>query len=155
MKTAKGFSLVEVLVTLTVLGLLTVLAAPRISTVFQNARAREAVNRVVQDFNWARGTAANGQNTVSMTLAADCSWTTTVNGTTDASHSMTQANLLARAPGLTCTAVSPSVLPVTFNFDATGKANASSTMLYTLTSGNSWRIQVLSSGSMLIGTGAQ
>lgn len=155
MKSARGFTLIELLVTVTVLALIAILAAPSIGQVLSNARAREVVNRLPQDFSWARGMAANGQNTVSMTIEANCTWTVTVNGNTQADRSITQAELTARASGLSCAGAGGTALPVTFNFDATGRANASAAIDYTLTGGNTWRIQVLSSGSILTGTGAQ
>ena len=71
-----GFNLIEVLVTLTVLGLLITLGAPSLSEWLQNQRIRSAAEAIVNGMQVARGEAIKRNLAVQMVLEPPTSgWT--------------------------------------------------------------------------------
>ena len=154
----RGFSLVELMVTIAVVALTMVLAAPSFGNATRGARERSVVQKLVQDFAWARGAAVAGDAaafgasagaaTVVLTLKSDCSWTTTVNGTANDAHSLTSAQLATVAPGLGCTATSPA-LPAAFAFTSQGFVSSTGSVTCTSASGQTFTLTILYSGSVL------
>ena len=111
---ARGFSLIELMVTITVIAVLLILGAPSFGSSAATARERSVVQKFTQDFDWARGAA--GVSTVTMTLTAACTWSTTVNGVVDAAHFDDGRDALgAQSAGLACSA-GTLALPATFVF---------------------------------------
>lgn len=159
----RGFTLIELMVAIAIVALTMVLAAPSFGNATRSARERNAVQKLVQDFAWARGAAgagdaaawgtSSGSATVVLTLKADCSWTTTVNGTVNDAHSYTAAQLAAAAPGIGCAGTSPA-LPAAFTFSAQGFVSTTGTVTYTGASGQAFTLTILYSGSVIRGNAA-
>ena len=159
-----GFSLIELMVTIAVIGFMMVLALPSLGNSARVSRERSLVQQLVQDFTWARGAAGagnasallagtSGAPTLTLKLLADCSWTTQVNGVTDASHSN------ASTSGIACTSValgaSPAlVYPVTFTFTPQGYVLTSGNVTATGASSQVFMLNILSSGSIIRGNSA-
>ncbi|MBV8503058.1 MAG: prepilin-type N-terminal cleavage/methylation domain-containing protein [Paucibacter sp.] len=155
-----GFTMVELSITIAVAALLAALAAPAILAMTQNARTRSMVQKLMSDFVWVRNTSALTANATSGTVAtltinADCSWSSSVNGVANPAHSMTTATLSQNAPGLTCSATT--AFPVTLNFTPQGFLTPQSptpTVTYLSNKGQAWPLQVMTSGSVLLTQGA-
>jgi len=156
-----GFTLVELMITLAIIALMMVLAVPSFGSASRAARERSAVQKLVQDFAWARGAAGAGDQaalnssltagvtpTLTLTLNADCSWTTAISGTTDSVHSMTTAALSAQAPGIACAATGLT-LPATFTFTAQGFVDKTGGVTLTGASGQVFPLTIFYSGSII------
>jgi len=157
LKRVRGFTLIELAIAISILAMLAAFALPALIRTVTNARSRSMTQKLMADFVWARNSAATAANATSGTVAtftvnADCSWSTTVNGTANTAHSMDVTTLGQMAPGLTCSA--GATLPVTFSFTPQGFVTPSSTLTYTTNSGQNWVFQVMTSGSMLLTNGA-
>lgn len=150
---ARGFTLIELMVTLTVVALLTLIAVPSFGNATQVSRERSAVQKLMQDFSWARSAAAaaGSVSSTTLTLNANCTWSTTVNGVADATHSMSSTSLSSLAPSMACA----SSLPITFTFTPQGFVNNAGTFTYTGQSGQAYKLQILYSGTVLRLNGAQ
>ena len=162
-----GFSLIELMVTIAVIGFMMVLALPSLGNASRVARERGLVQQFVQDFTWARGAAgagdastllagASGNPTLVVTLAADCHWTTTVNGVTDTTHSTTLTQVNSQASGIACTSAAVGatpalVYPITFTFTPQGYVSSSGYITITGASTQDFKLNVLSSGSIIQG----
>ena len=159
-----GFSLIELMVTVAVIGFMMVLGLPSLGNSVRTSRERAAVQQFVQDFTWARGAAgssdaslllsgATGAPTLQLTLNADCSWTTTVNGTTEPVHTVTPS-------GITCTssAVGTTIpaltYPILFKFTPQGYVAPSGNVTATGASGQVFKLNIFSSGSIIQGNSA-
>jgi type IV fimbrial biogenesis protein FimT len=106
-----GFTLLELLLTVVVMGVLLAVAVPSFQAIVQGQHNNDITTQFAQDLAWAQGTALSGQ-TVVMTINADGSWAMTER-TYDATkgtfgtlafpgHSMTSAQLQADDPGVSC-----------------------------------------------------
>jgi type IV fimbrial biogenesis protein FimT len=148
----RGFSLIELMVTVAVIGFMMVLALPSLGNSVRTSRERAAVQQFVQDFTWARGAAgstdaslllsgATGVPILTLQLNADCSWVTQVNGTTEPVHSTTPS-------GLTCTS-STLTYPVVFQFTSQGYVSTAGNVTATGASGQVFQLSVLTSGSII------
>lgn len=71
---AKGFSLVELLIVLTIVGILLSLAMPSFSTWMANARARAKADAILNGLQQARAEAVKLNARVDFRLATDTSW---------------------------------------------------------------------------------
>ena len=144
----RGFSLIELLVVIAIVAIMMAMAVPSFGNGVRASRERSAVQKLTQDFMWARGaTAANGSPTLQIVLKANCTWKTTVNGTLDDAHSMTSTQLSAIAPSAACTGMT---LPtdVTFLFSSQGFVSSTGTLTFTGASTQVFKLQVLYSGAM-------
>lgn len=97
-----GFTLVELLLTLVVMAVLLAVAVPSFVGLLQSQHGSDVTNQFAQDMAWAQGQALSGQSPVTIKLAADGSWTTSVNGSTVAAHSLSASQLQADDPGVAC-----------------------------------------------------
>lgn len=147
----RGFSLVELMVTVSVIAVLLILVTPSFSNSVSTSRERSVVQKFAQDFDWSRSAATT--RSVSLTLNANCSWSATVDGVVDSSHSMTAATLSGLAAGIAC-AGGTVALPATFAFTSQGFATPNGTLSFTGARGQQWPLQVLYSGSMVRVKGA-
>lgn len=158
-----GFSLFELMVVISIIGVMMALTLPSIGTSARLAKQRTVPERFLQDFAWARGaarvadatvlndatvTGLSGLPTVQIVFAADCSWTTSVTTpvnaiTTVPSHSMTTAQLAALgASAMTCAGAG------TYVFTTLGFVSPTNQLTFT-GSDRAWVMNVLSSGSIV------
>ena len=155
-RTQRGFSLIELMVVIAIIAIMMAMAVPSFGSSVRVSRERSAVQRLTQDFMWARGaTASNDASTLlagtsgspllQVKVLADCTWTTTVNGVQDPKHSMT--DLSAIAPGATCSGVGMA-MPVTFQFTSQGFVSPTGTLTFHGASTQAYALQVLYSGAM-------
>lgn len=106
----RGFSLIELMVTVAVLAVGLALAAPSLSTQIANYRLRSAAEGVLNGLNFARAEAVRRNSNVSFTLnAGGAGWT--VAQVSTATTLQTRAN--GEAPGVTAASTTTS-LSVTF-----------------------------------------
>ena len=169
----RGFTLIELMVVVAIIALAIALAVPYFGGAATTARQRSVVDKMIEDFSWARASAGvadastlgiagvTGAPTVQVILnnqaAHGCSWTTKINGTVDPAHSMTDVDIGKLAPGITCgIATDTLALPATFNFDAQGFISQTGSITYSSTQGGTgagaakfWPLLFLSSGSII------
>ena len=163
----RGFTLVELMVTIAIIAIMMVLAMPSFGTASRTSRERGVIAHLIQDFTWARGAAgaasahtldasiaATTSPTLTLTLNADCTWSTTINGTVNAAHSMTSTSLATLAPGMSCSGTAPT-LPATFTFTPQGFVNTTGTVTFTGATSTTTQLRVLYSGSILRLNGGQ
>ena len=153
-----GFSLIELMVTIAVIGFMMVLALPSLGNASRVARERGLVQQFVQDFTWARGAAgaadqksldsslASGTPTVTMTINADCTWTTKISTNVNSAHTLAATpTTMACAPATTG---GVPTLPVTFTFSPQGFVDKTGTLVITGTT-QTYQLQILYSGSVI------
>ena len=158
-----GFSLIELMVTVAIGALLLVLAMPYFGRATRQATERRVKQQLVQDFTWARGAAgaadqksldpslASGTPSLTMTINADCTWTTKIGTVTNSAHSMSSASLAALLPsGMACASAASSGLPVgtAIQFLPQGFVLSPGTLIMTGTA-LTYQLQVLYSGSVI------
>ena len=156
---AAGFTLVELMVVMSITAFLLFMVGPPIASTMRAAQARSLVYRVVTDLTWLRNqaatTAASG-GPPTMVLDASCQWTpSNVSAAQVAAHSNTLGAMPASLKNLVCT-------PANLSFNAQGQLQPSSVASPKLTFtdsvyNSSWALQVATSGSVLVasGVGAQ
>ncbi len=151
----RGFSLIELMVTLAMLAIALLLAAPSLSDAIQNARASSVLRRFPQDMAWARNRAATSSEGVKVVVNGDCTWSTqvripgstnTMTWTEQSNHSMTDALPLKEC------SVKDFAAGVTIEFNSRGLISngAAPQIIATGKSGNVWTMQVLLSGLVLM-----
>ena len=158
----RGFSLVELIIVVAVIAIMLALAVPTFSSSVQASKERGAIQKLSADFQWARGAATapdaslynslvnaklTGKPIVALTVNADCSWTTTINGSPDPSHSMDGGTLSTIAPNIHCTGLGLTI-PANFSFDPQGFVTTTGKLTYTGASSQSFVLQILHSGAM-------
>ena len=156
---AAGFTLVELMVVMSITAFLLFMVGPPIASTMRAAQARSLVYRFVTDLTWLRNqaatTAASG-GPPTMVLDASCQWTpSNVNAAQVAAHSNTLSAMSASLHTLVCT-------PATLSFNAQGQllGTAVPPLTFSFTDSvynSSWALQVATSGSVLVasGVGAQ
>lgn len=149
MDRSAGFTLIELLITIAVAAILGALVVPDLFSTVDAGKTSVLVNKIPQDVAWARNQAVTSQQPVVMTLGPqNCTWTTTVNGTTNAEHSMSATQVAAQYPNVTCTISTGSSQVLAF--DTQGFVAASPTITVTAGAGQSWTLQLLASGSVIL-----
>ena len=145
----RGFTLIEMMVTIAVAAILGLLVVPNLIDMVDAGKTSVLVNKFPQDVAWARNQAVTTQQAVTMTLGANtCTWSTSVGGTVSAEHSMTSQQLTATYPGVACTIQkAPSQ---TMTFTSQGFINMAPTITITARQGQTWTLQVLASGSVIL-----
>jgi len=149
----RGFSLIELMVTVAIIAVMLAIGVPSFGNSVRASRERSVVQRMTQDFQWARtaaatqpATGATGATTVQMTIAADCSWSTKVNGASDATHSMSSSAVASTAPGVACGGIAPA----TFTFTPQGFVDTTGQLTFSGTAyASPLKFQILSSGAMI------
>lgn len=154
LKQPRGFTLIELAVTIAVVALLAAVVLPYLGGTISNSRSRTVVAKFTQDFAWLRNTAGTGTHTVTLTLNADCSWAGTVDGNADSARSYSTAQVQQESPGMGCTGQSGTALPVTLTFNSQGFVAPSANFTFSASTGQQWPMQVLGSGTLAITTGS-
>ncbi len=153
---AAGFTLIELMVTISIVAILLALTAPSMVTTVSNASNRGVMEKFSQDYNWLRSRA--GSATVTLTLNPDCTWTGLVNGIRDASHSLdAQSPAQATRFGGACAggANTPLALPAVLSFNGQGfQIGPTGSVTFVASNGQIWPLQVLYSGSIIRLAGA-
>jgi prepilin-type N-terminal cleavage/methylation domain-containing protein len=155
-KLPAGFTLVELAITISIIAILMTIGSTWFGASVRTAKERGVQEKFLQDFGWARAAAGvadasvlnpslAGAPTLSITLNADCTWSSSVNGSTDAKHSMTTSQLSALSLSLTC---SGTAVPATFVFDNLGGVGTTGSVSFT-GSTNNWVLQVMGSGTVV------
>ncbi len=75
MKSVRGFTLVELMIALSVLALVTLLGVPAFSGVFERSRADSDASELLRAFNVARLEAINHSEDVNVNATTDDDWT--------------------------------------------------------------------------------
>lgn len=158
---ARGFSLIELMVVVAIIAIMLAIAVPSFGSSVRTSRERSVIQRMTQDFMWARGAAGandassltskiavSGVPLITFVVRADCSWTVKVNGIDEPDHKMDTTMVTSIAPGAVCSSPSGLALPATFTFTPQGFVNTTGTLTFTGTSGQSFPFQILYSGAM-------
>ena len=155
--TPRGFSLIELMVTIAIIGLMLVLAMPYFGKTTKQATERRVKQQLVQDITWARGAAgaadqksldaslASGTPSVTLQINADCTWTTKISGTVNSAHTMAATpTIMACAPAASGGLAVGS--PMTFT--PQGFVGTTGTLVMTGAT-QTYQLQLLYSGSVL------
>ncbi len=158
-----GFTLLELLITVVVMGVLAAIAVPSFEALVQGQHNSDITSQFAQDLAWAQGEALTG-HTVQMTLAADGSWSVTelsydssTQKTTTSvvsGHSLTPTQLQSDAPGVSCTVVGTGgktgSCAATLSFSSTGIVSGGPVGVVEYTTGTTTSsFQVFASGSLV------
>ncbi|MGE0070865.1 MAG: GspH/FimT family pseudopilin [Thiomonas sp.] len=137
------------MVTIAIAALLGLLVVPNLVSMVDSGKTSVLVNKFPQDLAWARNQAVTTQQPVTITLGGNtCTWSTSVGGAISAEHSMTPAQLAATYPNVSCTTTGGNSQTLTFN--SQGFIDAAPTITVTAAKGQTWTLQVLASGSVIL-----
>ena len=137
----RGFSVIELMVTIAIIGWLITLGVPTIGRWFADAHVRGAADQKSLDSSLASGTP-----TVTMTINANCTWTTKISTNTNSAHTLAATpTTMACAPATTG---GVPTLPVTITFSPQGFVDKAGTLVMTGTT-QTYQLQLLYSGSVI------
>ena len=151
MNTARGFTLLELLVVIAVAAILASIALPNFSSQIASSHAQSLMNQFASDVSWTRSKAVASDETMTLTFNNPaCAWQTTdANGATVAAHSMT-SNELASGNYSQVQCSSGGSVTMTFLPDGTVTMIPASSLNFTFSAGGqSWALAVLPSGSIV------
>ena len=163
---SRGFTLIELMVVITILAMLLLIAAPAVSNAIQNARTSALVHRLPQDVAWVRSKASSSPVPYQIVIGPGCQWLVQ-QGSYDATGALTwsatattetTAHSLSTAatdyPSATCT-LSGAGTQQAIQFNRQGQISNSVAPTVTIASGNGqvWVLQVLLSGLVLLNAG--
>ncbi len=151
MNKARGFTLLELLVTIAVAAILASIALPNFSSQIAGGHAQSLMNQFASDVSWARSKAVASDETMTLTFNNPaCTWqTTTANGAMVAAHTMT-SNELASGNYNQVQCSSGGTVTMTFSPDGTVTMNPASSLNFTFSAGGqNWALAVLPSGSIV------
>ena len=148
--TAKGFTLVELLVTVSVVGILAAIAIPNFSSTLQNNRAETEVSDLQRALNYARLEAINRGVAVKIAPTSGSDWTTEL----QVSLNDQQTVLRKVAPiSSGATLVAPNVAAMVFN-NLGGLTSPASAVVMTYTRGSTTKVvNVCLTGRIRVGGG--
>ena len=143
-----GFTLLELVITVAIAGLLGAIALPNLFQQVADNRARTLLNILATDVQWARGQAASGGKQVTLTYNnPGCTWQVSVGGAADAKHSMASAQLASGGYGrVTC---SGGTLTLTFNADGSVTGVPAAALQFSA-GGQVYSALLLASGSVIL-----
>ncbi len=161
-----GFTLIELAVTMALFAIMAAIAMPRMYASLQSARVARLPNRLAQDVAWARAQAATTGDALHMAIGPGCTWTTQVgsvdtsnnfvaatdvNSTSqDLAHSLSAAQSSAEYQGATCAINGSQSTSLALVFDSRGFISTSANVMVSTTEGQSWTLQILSSGAVVM-----
>ena len=156
----RGFTLIELMVTITIMAILLMMAVPPVMRALQNARTAALVHRLPQDVAWARNRSATSPTPYRIVLGPGCQWQTQQasfaggalawSSTAETNvRSMPAATAAAAHPQATCSLSGGATQHVTFDGQGLIADNAPTV---TIASGNgqTWTLQILLSGLVLL-----
>lgn len=156
-----GFTLLELLLTMVVMGVLLAIAVPSFQSLVQSQHDSDITNQFAQDLAWAQGEALSGQAVV-LTLNADGSWSVTedtydsssnsIKTTAFPGHSLSSTQLQADAPGVSCALVGGSTTScaATLTFNSIGTVSGAPVGVIQYKTGTtSSSFQVFASGTLV------
>jgi len=123
---AKGFTLVELLIIIAVLGILAAIAVPQFNIWLVRARIQAASGHLQQDLAWAEGYAIRSGYPVQVQIqsggATGCSWTLTpaAPNVSQAVPQMTAAAFASRYPNTSCNVLTGASTSSIVNIGPTG-----------------------------------
>ena len=108
---ARGFTLLELMITIVILGIMVAIAAPRMNTYISRTNADAVLNGLVGDIHYARMLAVRSGRSSRLTInATGTEYTVTTTQPDESTRTAKRVNLAWDAPGFT---LSPTTL--TFN----------------------------------------
>lgn len=136
----QGFTLFEIVITLTVIAILAAIAIPAFDKAIARVHAGDTAQAIETGATWARSYAISSSRLVTYTPNADCSWTASAGNST-------RSGKATMPYGVTCAAYNTS--PIYFLPDgsvvqaATGEPVLTKTILFTVAGGGkTWNITV-------------
>ena len=131
MRGRTGFTLIEVMIGLTVMAILMVMGLPSFTAWLQKGQIRTAAEAIQNGLTLARAEAVRRNTKVSFSMAGpDSSWTVAV---VTAPVPPIQARIGAEGSSNAVVAVTPGALPVDIEFDGLGRTNLAANLLIQVT----------------------
>lgn len=147
---AKGFSLVELLVTVSIVAILAAVAIPNFNSTLQNNRAETEVSDLQRAFNYARLEAINRGVSVRIAPTTGTDWTTELQVTLTSSAQTVLRKVTPLSSGATL--VAANVAAVEFN-NLGGMTSPASAVAMTYTRGSTTKvINVCLTGRIMVGS---
>lgn len=147
--TAKGFTLVELLVTVSLVGILAVIAIPNFSSALQNNRAETEVSDLQRALNYARLEAINRGVTVRIAPTSGSDWKTELQVTLASDTQVVLRKVTPLSSGATL--VAGNVTAMEFN-NLGGLSTPASKVALTYTRGSTSKvINVCLTGRIMVG----
>lgn len=147
---AKGFSLVELLVTVSVVGILAAIAIPNFSSTLQNNRAETEVSDLQRALNYARLEAINRGVNVRIAPTSGTDWTAELQVTLASGAQTVLRKVTPLSSGATL--VAANVTAVEFN-NLGGMTSPASAVAMTYTRGSTTKvINVCLTGRIMVGS---
>lgn len=146
---AKGFSLVELLVTVSIVAILAAVAIPNFNSTLQNNRAETEVSDLQRAFNYARLEAINRGVSVRIAPTTGTDWTTELQVTLASGAQTVLRKVTPLSSGATL--VAANVTAVEFN-NLGGMTSPASAVAMTYTRGSTTKvINVCLTGRIMVG----
>lgn len=153
---SKGFSLVELLITVAVLGIATAIAVPNFQSAIQRSRADTEVSDLQRALNYARMEAMNrGANTRVTPSTAGAGWNTQLQVVLVSAPGTPLRVVSAMSSGAAITIAAPNAAVTAIDFNNLGGLAApSASLVMTYTQGtNSKTVSACLNGRIVVGSG--